>query len=125
MSDFFENNSGVGSRTGLSKNSVGVFKPRPRPPKLYRIGELVEYCGMSRQTIHNYTTMGLLRETRWTHGGHRLYGEQAFDRLDKIAQMRADNRTIEYIRKYFSRLDARLVNSESLATGREARAKEN
>jgi len=84
----------------------GKFSPRrPIPPKLYRIGEVVEYSGMSRQTIHNYTTMGLLHESRWTNGGHRLYDESVFERLDMIAQMKSMNKTIEDIRDYFERKD--------------------
>ena len=31
---------------------------------VFENGEVVGYSGMSRQTIHNYTTMGLLRESR-------------------------------------------------------------
>ena len=54
------------------------------PAKLYRIGELVRYSPFSRQTIHNYTVMGLIRETQWTDGGHRLYDESVFERLSKI-----------------------------------------
>ena len=51
------------------------------PAKRYRIGELVRYSPFSRQTIHNYTIMGLIREAEWTEGGHRLYDETVFDRL--------------------------------------------
>ena len=86
--------------------------PRPNgrarrtvPPKLYRIGELVDYCGVSRQTIHNYTTMGLLRETRWTRGGHRLYDESVFHRLDAIAELKDRRKSLEEIREHFERLD--------------------
>ncbi len=78
---------------------------RPRPPKLYRIGEVVEYSGMSRQTIHNYTTMGLLRESRWTDGGHRLYPESVFERLDQIAEFKAERKSLHDIREYFVGLD--------------------
>ena len=75
---------------------------RRRPPKLYRIGEIVDYCGVSRQTIHNYTTMGLLREANRTRGGHRLYDETVFDRLDAIVRMKEENRSIGFIREYFA-----------------------
>ena len=75
------------------------------PPKLYRIGEVVEYSGVSRQTIHNYTTMGLLRECRWTDGGHRLYDESVFGRLDEIAEMKARRKSLQDIREHFARLD--------------------
>lgn len=58
------------------------------PVKLYRIGELVRYTPLSRQTIHNYTIMGLIRETQWTEGGHRLYDESVFERLSKIVEFK-------------------------------------
>ncbi|MBC8481391.1 MAG: MerR family transcriptional regulator, partial [Planctomycetes bacterium] len=53
------------------------------PEKLYRIGELVRYTPFSRQTLHNYTIMGLIRESQWTQGGHRLYDESVFEKLSK------------------------------------------
>ena len=71
------------------------------PPKFYRVGEVVEYAGVSRQTIHNYTTMGLLHEADWTRGGHRLFDESVFYRLDKIAELKAEGRPMEQIRLYF------------------------
>jgi DNA-binding transcriptional MerR regulator len=58
------------------------------PAKLYRIGELVSYTPFSRQTIHNYTIMGLIREAQWTQGGHRLYDESVFPRLSRIVQLK-------------------------------------
>jgi len=88
-----------------SGNGENGSMPRQRPPKLYRIGEVVDYSGVSRQTIHNYTTMGLLHESRWTNGGHRLYDESVFERLDKIAELKAQNKSLQDIREYFARLD--------------------
>jgi len=58
------------------------------PAKRYRIGELVRYSPFSRQTIHNYTIMGLIREAEWTQGGHRLYDESVFDRLSRIMELK-------------------------------------
>ena len=63
-------------------------RPFQIPAKLYRIGELVNYTPFSRQTIHNYTIMGLIRETKWTEGGHRLYDESVFERLSKIMHLK-------------------------------------
>ncbi|MHC4605842.1 MAG: MerR family DNA-binding transcriptional regulator [Planctomycetota bacterium] len=54
------------------------------PKKLYKIGEVMRYTGLSRQTIHNYTMMGLIREAERTDSGHRLYAEDVFERLQKI-----------------------------------------
>jgi DNA-binding transcriptional MerR regulator len=68
------------------------------PVKLYRIGELVRYTGLSRQTIHNYTIMGLIREAQWTQGGHRLYDESVFERLSKIIELKK-TKTLYQIRE--------------------------
>jgi len=72
------------------------------PAKLYRIGELVRYTPFSRQTLHNYTIMGLIRESQWTDGGHRLYDESVFEKLARIDELRKTNSLTE-IRKIFSR----------------------
>lgn len=61
------------------------------PPKLYRIGEITTHTGLSRQTIHNYTTMGLIRESDRTPGGHRLYREEVFRNLQKIATLKSSS----------------------------------
>ena len=68
------------------------------PAKLYRIGELVHHTPFSRQTIHNYTTMGLIREVQWTRGGHRLYDESVFIKLSRIMQLKK-NKTLWEIRQ--------------------------
>jgi len=65
------------------------------PAKLYRIGELVNYTPFSRQTIHNYTIMGLIHEAKWTEGGHRLYDESVFERLSKIIRLKKTKTLVE------------------------------
>lgn len=68
------------------------------PVKLYRIGEVVRYSPFTRQTIHNYTTMGLIQESVWTEGGHRLYDETVFERLSEILELRK-NKSLAEIRE--------------------------
>jgi hypothetical protein len=88
---------------GLGNLDLGAPRPARRiPPKLYRIGEVADFCGVSRQTIHNYTTMGLIREARWSPGGHRLYGEEVFGRIEKIARLKARRKTLAYIREHLT-----------------------
>ncbi|MHC4116498.1 MAG: helix-turn-helix domain-containing protein [Planctomycetota bacterium] len=79
----------------LEKETLGV------PVKLYRIGELVDCTPFSRQTIHNYTIMGLIREATWTEGGHRLYDESVFERLSEILRLRK-TKTLSQIREILS-----------------------
>jgi len=69
------------------------------PPKLYRIGEVIKYTSFSRQTIHNYTVMGLIHEAEWTEGGHRLYDESVFGALSKIAQLKKAGKTLREIQQ--------------------------
>jgi len=66
---------------------------------------VVRYSGFSRQTVHNYTTMGLLHESQWTRGGHRLYDESVFERLDQVIQMKRLNKSMQEIREHFDRVD--------------------
>lgn len=68
------------------------------PIKLYRIGEIVRHTPFTRQTIHNYTTMGLIQESDWTEGGHRLYDESVFEQLAKIMELRK-TKTLAEIRR--------------------------
>jgi DNA-binding transcriptional MerR regulator len=58
------------------------------PKKLYKIGEVMHHSGLSRQTIHNYTMLGLLTEDERTQSGHRLYGEGVFERIERIKRLR-------------------------------------
>jgi len=54
------------------------------PEKLFKIGEVIKYSNISRQTIHNYTMLGLIKPVSRTDSGHRLYSEDVFARLEKI-----------------------------------------
>ena len=72
------------------------------PVKLYRIGEVVSYTPFTRQTIHNYTVMGLIHESGWTKGGHRLYDESVFRRLSMILELRK-TKTLSQIRQIMRR----------------------
>lgn len=74
------------------------------PVKLYKIGEVVKCTPFSRQTIHNYTIMGLIQESQWTDGGHRLYDENVFRRLSEIMELRK-TKTLAEIRVIFSATD--------------------
>ena len=59
----------------------------------------MQYTGLSRQTIHNYTLAGLIQEARRTATGHRLYDETVFDRLEQIKVLQTKNYTLFQIKK--------------------------
>lgn len=66
-----------------------------KPTKLYKIGELIEFTGLSRQVIHNYTMLGLISESARTRSGHRLYGEDVFERLRRIQELKKTHTLME------------------------------
>jgi hypothetical protein len=72
---------------------------REKYRKLYKIGEVMMYTGLSRQTIHNYTMLGLITEEARTEAGHRLYPEEVFDRIEKIQRLKRKKKTLLEIRK--------------------------
>ena len=82
------------------------------PAKLYRIGEVIRHTPFTRQTIHNYTTMGLIQESDWTEGGHRLYDESVFERLWRIQELRKD-KTLTEIQKLLKTEDNRQFQMSS------------
>ena len=73
------------------------------PKKLYRISEILYFLQqsgtrISRQTIHNYTLMGLISEDCRTPAGHRLYDANVFKRLRKIELLKR-HRTLSEVKK--------------------------
>ncbi len=101
----------IGLLSSISVKRFLIMKPEVKghafkiPAKLYRIGEIVHYTPFSRQTIHNYTIMGLIREAQWTEGGHRLYDESVFKRLSRITELKK-TRTLLEIRRLLSEEDS-------------------
>ena len=83
------------------------------PPKFYRIGEVARHSGFSRQTIHNYTVTGLIREDHRTSGQHRMYGEQVFRTLALVKSLKG-KKTLMEIREI---LLARGMIDDPSATG--------
>jgi DNA-binding transcriptional MerR regulator len=94
--------STLGEELGGLRAATGLA--RHIPPKLYHISEIVEYSGVSRQTIHNYTTMGLITESRRTTGGHRLYEEGVFARLDAVESLKRQKKSLREIRAQLATL---------------------
>jgi DNA-binding transcriptional MerR regulator len=65
------------------------------PRKLYRVSEIADHLGLTRQTIHNYATAGLIAEESQTPGGQRLFGESVFADIILIQRLKATHRLTE------------------------------
>lgn len=69
------------------------------PKKLYRSGEITHFTGISRQTLHIYNQIGLIRETKVTKSGQKLYDESVFGVLDTIKNLQRRKMTLQQIKK--------------------------
>ena len=70
------------------------------PRKLYRVSEIAQHLDVTRQTVHNYATIGLITEEARTPGGQRLFDESVFPRLLQIQRLKRTHRLHE-IRRLF------------------------
>ena len=68
---------------------------------LYTMGDVARAAGLSRQTLHTYALLGLIREVETTSGGRRLYSARVFRRLDEIRGLQADH-TLAEIRDIYA-----------------------
>ena len=53
-----------------------------------KVGALAKRTGLTVRTLHHYDEIGLLEPSGRTPSGHRLYGEQDVERLQRIASLR-------------------------------------
>ena len=79
-------------RTGRSGGTEPALQ---LPKKLYRVSEIAEHVGLTRQTLHNYATIGLITEEAQTPGGQRLFDESVFSRLGLIRHLKPTHRLRE------------------------------
>jgi len=75
---------------------------RQEKPPLYRLGELAELAGVSRQVVSTYCMYGLVQETDRTPGGHRLFGASMARRIRLIQDLKR-RYTLREIREIFIR----------------------
>ena len=77
--------------------------PPGMPPEkeLYSVGEVVERSGISRQVLHNYTVIGLVRPAERTATGRRYYDESALRRIELIRRMLKSGYTLQALRELF------------------------
>jgi hypothetical protein len=69
--------------------------PPSGPRKLFKIGEVMQYTGLTRQTVHNYTMLGLIHAGEKTESGHRLYDEAVFKIIEWIKMLKLHHQLLE------------------------------
>lgn len=86
--------------------------------RLYRASEFAALTGVTVRTLHHYDRAGLLRPTRRTGAGYRLYGAREFARLQQILTLKFIGLPLEEIKGLLARRALDL--GETLRLQREA-----
>jgi DNA-binding transcriptional MerR regulator len=73
--------------------------------KTWKIGELARATGLTVRTLHHYDSLGLLRPSRRSAAGYRLYGEEDLGTLQRIVSLRQIGFPLEAIRECLQRPD--------------------
>lgn len=84
-----------GKKSGVDKKllnlalNIDTIKNGATLLPFYKANDLVKITGLSRQTIHHYVTLGLIKEIKQTASGHRLYDKEALQRIAYIQMLRS------------------------------------
>lgn len=70
---------------------------------LYRAREFAELSGVTVRTLHHYDRLGLLKPSRYTEAGYRLYGERDFARLQQIVMLKFIGLSLKEIKELLDR----------------------
>jgi DNA-binding transcriptional MerR regulator len=68
-----------------------------------KIGELARRTGLTRQAIHQYVQLGLIRPAQHTRGGQRLFNEEAIRRIELVRKLLDSGYTLQSLRETFFR----------------------
>ncbi len=90
---------------------------RRLPEKLYRIGEVMDFTGLSRQTLHFYATIGLISEKQRTPSGYRLFPPSVFASLERIRKLKKKGFTLREIREILEGHAPRLTTADTRLQG--------
>jgi DNA-binding transcriptional MerR regulator len=75
---------------------------KERPQKLFQAREFASLTGVTVRTLHHYDRLGLLKPSRYTSAGYRLYTESDFARLEQIVALKFIGFSLNEIREILS-----------------------
>ena len=70
---------------------------------LFQAREFAELTGVTVRTLHHYDRLGLLKPSRYSHAGYRLYSESDVARLEQIVALKFIGFSLKEIKNILSR----------------------
>ena len=71
--------------------------------KLWKAGDLSRATGLTRQALHQYIQMRLIKPAVTTKGGQRLFDPSAAERIEIVRKLSAIGYSLHEIRETFKR----------------------
>lgn len=88
------------------------------PNSLMKIGQLAKRANVSHRTIHYYEKLGLVTPLQREGTSHRLYEEEAYERLEKVSALKQLGLSLEEIQDvielYFESDDTHLAGKQKV-----------
>ena len=110
------------SLTPSSQALPGDSNPGPggdgRDQATFKIGDLARRTGLTVRTLHHYDAIGLLSPGQRTAAGHRLYGFDELERLQRVLSLRQLGFSLEEIGDCLDRRDFSLLSVLELHVAR-------
>jgi len=76
---------------------------KPGGNRLFQAREFATLSGVTVRTLHHYDRLGLLKPSRYSQAGYRLYSEGDFARLEQIVALRFIGFSLKEIKSIFHR----------------------
>lgn len=70
---------------------------------LFQAREFAKLAGVTVRTLHHYDRLGLLKPSRYTEAGYRLYGERDFARLQQIVMLKFIGLSLKEIKELLNK----------------------
>jgi len=70
---------------------------------MFQAREFASRAGVTVRTLHHYDRLGLLKPSRYTEAGYRLYGEADFARLQQIVMLKFIGLSLKEIKELLDR----------------------
>src|SRR5260370_12230437 len=77
--------------------------------KLFQVREFADLSGVTVRTLHHYDRLGLLKPSRYSGAGYRLYCERDFARLEQIVALKFIGFSLKEIKDILNRSSFNLV----------------
>jgi DNA-binding transcriptional MerR regulator len=78
---------------------------------LFLAREFAKRAGVTVRTLHHYDRLGLLKPSRYTEAGYRLYGEPDFARLQQIVMLKFIGLSLKEIKELLDRRELDLQST--------------